>query len=44
MPVDVCDIQIKQTLGHWTVYVNGEFFCTADSYLEAVKEVCKSYK
>lgn len=32
MPVDVCDVQIKQTLGHWTVYVN------------AVKEVCKSYK
>lgn len=38
------DVQIKQTRGHWEVYVNGEFFCTADSYIEADNEVYETYK
>lgn len=38
------DIQIKQTRGYFEVYVNGDFFCTADNYLEAVKEVYETYK
>ncbi len=38
------DIQIKQVRGHWEVYINGEFFCTADSYDEAVNEVYKKLR
>ena len=34
----ILEVQIKQIRGHWEVYVNGKFFCTADSYVEAVKE------
>ena len=32
------DVQIKQVREHWEVYVGGDFFCSADSYLEAVNE------
>lgn len=38
------DVQIKQTRGHWEVYVNGEFICSADSYVEAVNELYEAYK
>lgn len=41
MESDIHEIQIMQTRGHWEVYVNGKFFCTADSYVEAVKEFYK---
>lgn len=44
MVTDTRDIQIKQVRGHWEVFINGEFFCTADSYLEAVMEVNDYYK
>lgn len=44
MTTTVRDVQIKQVRGHWEVYINGEFFCTADSYIEAVKEVYETYK
>lgn len=44
MAAEVRDVQIKQVRGYWEVYVNGEFFCTADSYLEAVMEVNEMYK
>lgn len=44
MAADVNDLTIKQVQGHWEVYINGEFFCTADSYLEAVREFYKSFK
>lgn len=40
MPVD---IQIKQTRGYFEVYVNGDFFYTADTFIEAVKEVYETY-
>lgn len=43
MPFGVDEIQITQVRGHWEVYVNGNFFCTADSYIEAVKEVQEVY-
>lgn len=33
------EVHIEQVMGHWVVHVNGEFFCTADSYSEAVKEL-----
>lgn len=38
------EVKIKQTRGYWEVYVNGEFFCTTDSYIEAVNELYEVYK
>lgn len=32
-------IKIFQTRGHWEVYIDGKFFCSADTYMEAVKEL-----
>lgn len=32
-------IQILPQCGHWVVYMNGEFFCTADTYGEAAREI-----
>ena len=29
--------------GHYEVYHNGEFFCSADSYGEAIREIGKEY-
>lgn len=45
MPVaiDIHEIQIQQVMGHWVVHINGEFFCSADSYSEAIKEVRAVY-
>lgn len=37
-------VEIKQIRGHWEVYVNGEFFCSADSYVEAVREFYEAHK
>ena len=33
------DYDIVHEKGHYTVYVNGEFFCSADTHLEAEREV-----
>lgn len=44
MKSGICEVQIKQVSGHWEVHINGEFFCSADSYTEAVKELYKAYK
>ena len=44
MTSSVHDVQIKQVRDHWVVYVNGKFFCTADSYIEAVNELYETYK
>lgn len=44
MTTDICEVQIKQVKGHWEVRINGRFFCSADSYTEAVKELNKAYK
>ncbi len=43
MPTGVCEVRIKRVMGHWEAYVNGEFFCSADSYMEAVKEIRATY-
>lgn len=32
-------VQIKQEGNHYVAYVNGEFYCSADTYYEAVKEL-----
>ena len=44
MGSDIHEIDIRQVKGHWEVYVNGEFYCTADSYIEAVNELYEAYK
>lgn len=38
MENDIPKIKVKQVRGHWEVYLDGEFYCSADSYTEAVKE------
>lgn len=44
MPKDIHEIKIEQTMGHWEVHINGEFFCSADSYAEAVNELWEMYR
>lgn len=44
MASTVSDVQIKQTLGHFEVYVNGKFFCSTDSYIEAINELYEAFK
>lgn len=39
MTIDTDNIEFIQTRGYWEVYVNGEFFCSADSYNEALVTV-----
>lgn len=36
------DVEIKRERDHYIVYVDGEFFCTADTHLEAVQELEKA--
>ena len=43
MGIGVNEIQIHQVRGYWEVRINGEFFCTADSYSEAVNELWSVY-
>ena len=43
MHPSIAEVQIKQTRGHFEVYVNGEFFCTTDSCIEAVNELYEAY-
>lgn len=38
MENDAPKIKITQVRGHWEVYLDGEFYCSADSYTEAVEE------
>ena len=33
------NIDIRKQMDHYVVYVNGEFFCTADTIVEACKEL-----
>lgn len=44
MAIGIHNVEIKQVRGYWEVYVNGEFFCSADSYIEAVNELYEAYK
>lgn len=41
MSVDVCEMhyEIKFVHGHFEVYANGEFICSADTITEAAKEI-----
>lgn len=38
------EVKIIQVRGHYEVYTDGEFFCSADSYVEAVNELYEFYK
>ena len=35
------DVNIRQEGSHYAVYVDGKFYCSADTYLEAVQELVK---
>lgn len=43
MPIGIDDVKIMRVMGHWEVYVNNEFFCSTDSYMEAVNEIRAVY-
>lgn len=43
MHQSISEVQIKQIRGHFEVYVNGKFFCSTDSYIEAVNELREVY-
>ncbi len=40
---DIHEIEIKPVMEHWQVYINGKFFCSADSYNEAIDEIRAAY-
>jgi len=33
------NLRIVQVNGHYEVYINGEYYCSADSMIEAINEV-----
>lgn len=37
------DYQIFEKYGHYEVYVDGKFFCSADTVTEAIHEVANDY-
>lgn len=37
MEINACTI--KQNHGHYDLYINGTFYCSADTYTEAVREL-----
>lgn len=39
MPSKTNEVKIIQTRGHWEVYVDGKFYCSTDSYTEAINEL-----
>ena len=43
MTMDIHEIKVTQTRGHWEVYINGDFYCSADTYNEAMDEVLNNY-
>ena len=38
MENNIPEVKIIQVRGYWEVYRDGEFYCSADSYTEAVEE------
>lgn len=40
----VYEVNIKQSRGHWEVYINGEFFCSADRFSEAIDEIRNAFR
>lgn len=39
MEAKIYNVDMRQAFGHWEVYVDGRFFCTADTQLEAIREL-----
>lgn len=39
MQGDIFSVKIEQVYGHYEVYINGEFYCSADTMIEAIQEV-----
>lgn len=39
MAAKIHDVNMEQAFGHWIVYVDGAFFCSADTQLEAIREL-----
>lgn len=37
------DYDIVPTFGHYEIYINGKFYCSTDTYYEAVREI-ESYQ
>lgn len=35
------DVNIRQEGSHYVAYVDGKFYCSADTYLEVVQELVK---
>ena len=38
METYIPEVKITQVRGHWEIYLDGEFYCSTDSYIEAVEE------
>lgn len=43
MSARIHNVEMEQAFGHWNVYVDGVFFCSADTQLEAVRELESVY-
>lgn len=39
MSCKIHNVEMEQAFGHWIVHVDGKFFCTADTQLEAIREL-----
>lgn len=39
MLVSECEYDIVANHGHYDVYIEGEFFCSADTFTEAMREI-----
>ena len=39
MQGDIYSVKIKESYGHYEVYINDEFYCSADNLIEAIQEV-----
>ena len=35
------DYEVKQIHGHYEIYIDGNFYCTADNMVEVVEEIEK---
>lgn len=38
MQGDIYSVKIEQVYGHYEVFINGEFYCSADNLIEAIQE------
>ena len=39
MQGDIYSVEIEQEYGHFVVTINGKFYCSADTLIEAIQEV-----